>query len=93
MTDKKIFQVEHLYRLYLERMYLQEEGMHREQKIQLKQAFFAGFGQAIITMVVDVGALEEKEATEVLEDMTLQVEDYWSRFLPNDVKLNVFKPK
>ena len=78
--EKSPFDLEHQYRLFLEHMYPDfnvRARMHPEQRKQLKNAFFAGVGQMLNVMVIDVAALEEEEAMEAMGSMTGQVNDYW----------------
>lgn len=74
----KDFSIEHQYQLFLGRMNLSEAAMHPEQKIQLRQTFFAAFGQSIILMRDQVGAIEnEAEAIEVMKNMINQVAQFF----------------
>ena len=76
----KICQVSHQYQLFLQRVELQEDRMHPEQKTQLKQAFYAGFSQLLFLIRDDISKQEEKEAVKILDDMINQLSDYWNSF-------------
>jgi hypothetical protein len=78
MTHENInFNLEHQYQLYLQRVALDENKMHPEQKKQLRQTFFGCAGQMLVMLRDDLQALPEDEAIEVLKDMFNQVGDYF----------------
>lgn len=72
------FNIEEQYQLYLQRISLNEKTMHPLQRIQLRQTFFGAFGQALILMRDEVGAIEnEDEAIEVMKNMINQVGQFF----------------
>lgn len=73
MTTK----VEGQYQLYLQRVALKENQMHPEQRRQLRQAFFGAWGQALIHLRDEVGALPEEQGIEVLEAQLQEVGNYF----------------
>lgn len=73
-----LFDIDHQYSLYLQRMGLKEEQLHPVQKIQTKQAFYGAWGQLLICMRDDISALPEAEGMNVLDLMTEQVAIFWA---------------
>lgn len=73
----KTFDLEHQYRLYLERMNLRETDMHPVQRLQLKQTFYGSAGQVLLMLRDDVGKLPDDQAVNVLEDLISQVFNYF----------------
>ena len=69
--------LENQYKLFLERMNLHESKMHPQQKIQIKQAFFGAFGQAIMVMRDEVAAQDEDAAVYSMQDIMNQVQDFF----------------
>jgi len=69
----KTFDLEHQYRLYLERMNLRETDMHSVQRLQLKQTFYEATRQMLMLLRDDVAALDEREAAAVYDDLVKQV--------------------
>lgn len=74
---KDIFNLEHQYQLYLERVNLHEERMHPQQKVQLKEAFFGACGQLLVLFRDDIGALPEEEAIDKMQGLHDQCLQYW----------------
>lgn len=73
------FNLEHQYKLYLERMGLSEKTMHPQQKIQLKQTFFGASGQIIILLRDELSKLEDEKAVETMQDMINQVVKFFMK--------------
>jgi len=72
------FNLENQYQLYLKRMeLLPEDEMHPEQRKQLRQTFMGACGQMLFLLRDEVGALEERKAVEVMQDMINQVGNYF----------------
>lgn len=82
-TDK-IFDLEHQYQLFMERLNMEEPKMHPIQKIQLRQAFMGGCGQIMILMRDEVSELEEMDGIEVLDNMLEQVGEFWTKEMERD---------
>jgi len=66
------------YKLFLDRMALDEEKMHPEQKKQIKQTFYFSWAQCIITFKDSIGSEDasEEEGAECLQDQLNQVGDF-----------------
>lgn len=79
------FNLEHQYKLYLQRMSLSESTMHPQQKIQLRQTFFGASGQMLILLRDELSKLEEVKAMETLQDLINQVGNF---FLAETNKMN-----
>lgn len=99
MSDKtspvinKIYDLNHQYKLYLERVDLHEEKMHEVQKQQIKQTFMAACGQMLILLEADISALTEEDAIKALESMKDQVSKYFSGlFEDKEPELKIIKP-
>ena len=75
-TDK-IFNLEHQYQLYIQRVGLSEATMHPEQRKQLKMTFMGACGQFMTLLRDDLGALPEDDGVEVLASMEKQVLHYF----------------
>ena len=73
MSNKKTFNLEYQYQLYLKRVGLEESVMHPVQIKETRQVFFGACGQMLILLRDEVGALEEEEAFEVYTDLINQV--------------------
>jgi hypothetical protein len=73
----KQFNLEKQYQLYLERVGIQESQMHPTQKVEMKRAFMGACGQMLILLRDDLGALEEDEAIQQLQDMMNQLQSFW----------------
>ena len=71
------FNLEHQYQLYLQRVALNENIMHHEQRKQLRQTFFGGCGQMLILLRDDLAQLEESKAVETMQNMINQVGEYF----------------
>ena len=74
---ENIFDLEHQYQLYLQRVALNEETMHPEQKKQLRQTFMGACGQMLILLRDELALLDEDEAIANMADMLNQVENYF----------------
>ena len=74
---RKELDLNHQYKLYLERVGLSESAMHPQQRIETKQAFFGACGQMLILLRDDLGALEYSKAIDTLQDMLNQVSNFW----------------
>jgi len=79
LVQKKEFDLEHQYQLYLKRVALSEDNMHPEQKKQLRQTFMGACGQMIFLLRDEVGALSTDDGIEALESMKRQVGDYFMK--------------
>lgn len=74
----KEFNLEDRYKFYLEKVGLDESKMHIQQKTETKRAFYGACGQMLVMMRDEVGALDEDEAIEVMQDMINQVGIFWN---------------
>lgn len=75
--DPQKFNLENQYQRFLGRIGLAEDKMHPQQKIQIKQTFFASWGQLLDCMISDISALPEMDGVAILEHMDRQVKDYF----------------
>jgi hypothetical protein len=73
----KKFNVEEQYKLYINRVGLKLEQMPPDQIRETRRAFFGACGQILILMRDDVGALPEKQAIKIMENMLQEVGNFW----------------
>ncbi len=68
------YTVENHYQFYLKKINCPESKMIPMQKTQIRQAFFAGFGQCLLTLRDGVSKIEdEKKVARVLNGMLNEV--------------------
>lgn len=73
------FNLEAQYKLFLQRMGLNEQNMHPEQKIQLKQTFFGACGTILLLFRDDISELDEDKGVEAMQSMLQQVEYFFEQ--------------
>ena len=56
-----------------------------ELDCQMKRAFYAGFGQAIVVMYENVGRMEPDVAVKTMNEMYAEVATFWNRQLTYDL--------
>lgn len=76
--------IEDQYQLYLKRIGLTENMMHKAQKIQLRQTFFGAWGQFLL-MIQEVDEMTDEVFEERMNSMTNELKEYW---LSQKIKLN-----
>lgn len=76
----KEFDLEAQYQFYLKLMKLTEREMHPEQIIQLKQAFYGGWGMVLMNLA-EIN-LPTPIMVGIMEDMVKQIATFWD----NEVK-------
>jgi len=76
--DKKLFDLELQYELYLGRVGLTPDTMHPRQAIETKRAFFGACGQLLMLLLYDMPD-NENDAVLLLQSMHDQVGDFWSK--------------
>lgn len=87
MPDKKsklvpkVLTVEAEYQLYLKRIKLSEDKMHPQQKQQVRDAFFAGYGSLLVMMMDDIVELPEEQGDQVLTGMLNEVTDHFKQYV------------
>ena len=74
---KEQFSIEKEWKLYLERVGLNEMTMHPDQNTETKRAFYGAYGQALIQISDEVAELEEDTGVEVLTHLIDQVTIFW----------------
>lgn len=73
------FNLDEQYRIYLERVRLDESKMHPVQKVETKRAFMGACGQILLLMRNDVAEIEdEDEAVRILESLLDQALKFWA---------------
>lgn len=75
----KKFNLEHQYKLYLERSDLKESQMAPNQMIEMRRIFMGTCGQMLILLRDDLSELEEDKAIEQLENMLNQVGEFFRK--------------
>ncbi|MGB0521438.1 MAG: hypothetical protein ACPGJS_00690 [Flammeovirgaceae bacterium] len=72
------FDLQHQYKLYLQRVNLDESTMHPVQRIETKRAFMGACGQMLLLLRDDLTQLSEEKAAETLQDMITQVQIFFT---------------
>lgn len=78
MIDVTNFDLEKQYKLYLQRVELNEATMHPAQRTETKRAFMGACGQLLMLFRDELSELEESQAIEFMEKMKNQVLQYWN---------------
>lgn len=78
------FKIENLYQRYLQLVALQEETMHPQQRVQLRQTFFGACGQLLILLRDDLTPMSEEHGAAVLAGMLDEVNAYFTTRLPQN---------
>ena len=73
----KKFNIENQYKLYLERMRLDESRMPEVQRIETKRVFYGAFGQLLTLLQNDISELSDDEAFKTLDSMINQVGQFF----------------
>ena len=71
------FNIEKQYKLYLERMKLDEIRMPEVQRVETKRVFYGAFGQLLMLLQNDISALSDDEAFKTLDSMINQVGQFF----------------
>lgn len=73
----KQFNLEHQWKLYLQRSGLDEGKMPADQIRETKRAFYGACGQMLVLLRDDAAALPEDEAISMMQNMLDQVGNFW----------------
>lgn len=73
------FTIEHQWKLYLKRVNLKEENLPEIQCIEMKRTFYGACGQMLILLRDDISSLPPQKAMEMLEKMTREIGEFWTR--------------
>lgn len=65
------------YQVLLTKLGLDEKTMHPQQKVQLKQMFYATVGEILIIQRDELAVLDEDTACDELDGMVKQVSDFY----------------
>jgi len=71
------FNIENQYKLYLQRMKLDESKMPTVQRVETKRVFYGAFGQLLMLLQNDISALSDDEAFKTLDNMITQVGQFF----------------
>lgn len=71
------FNIENQYKLYLQRMKLDESKMPTVQRVETKRVFYGAFGQLLMLLQNDISALSDDEAFKTLDSMITQVGQFF----------------
>lgn len=77
--SQKTFSIEELYQSYLKLVHLSEATMHPQQRIQLKDSYYAACGQMLLLMRDDIALLDENDGVNALQDMLNQVHIFFQK--------------
>lgn len=75
------FDVEAQYQQFLNKMGLSEKTMNPEQKIQVKIAFYAGFGQMLFVLYTDLTSLDDDTMSNTIDIMFQQIRTVLHEYL------------
>lgn len=67
------------YQFYLEKIGITESQLCEEQKQEMRRAFMAGFGQAIIFLINEAGSSSEKEMKEAILNLYQEIKEFWKK--------------
>ena len=76
--------IESQYQLYLKRVNQVESEMHPQQKIQLRQTFYAACGQMLVLFRDEFSTLDEEKAIETFEDLTNEIVVFFDQRVKED---------
>lgn len=71
------FNIENQYKLYLQRMKLDEKIMPQVQRIETKRTFYGAFGQLLMLLQNEIPELSDEEAIKTLDSMINQVGQFF----------------
>jgi len=71
------FNIENQYKLYLQKMKLDESRMPEVQRIETKRVFYGAFGQLLMLLQNDITELSDNEAFKTLDSMITQVGQFF----------------
>ena len=71
------FNLEKLYKEYLDMVVLDEEQMHPIQKIETKRAFYGGCGMMFRLMVENIPKIQEKMPPTSFDEVQKQISDFF----------------
>ena len=72
------YNVAQQYKEYLDRCKVKESDLGPVQRIEMKRAFMAGFGQCLLLLYNDLSELDEEEGANKLDSMLDQIKEFWS---------------
>ncbi len=78
-NDKKKLEVSAEWHKFIAKVFPKGCKLPPLQRVEMKRAFYAGFGQALVLMHEKVGAMEESEAVEAMDSLNEEVQTFWSR--------------
>ena len=80
MSKKQKIEVLHEWNKFIKKVFPAGMKLPPLQVVEMKRAFYAGFGQAIVIMFEKVNKIEDPdEATEAINNLYAEVEKFWSR--------------
>lgn len=71
------FKIENQYKLYLERMELDESKMPEVQRVETKRVFYGAFGQLLMLLQHDITELSDEEGFKALDSMINEVGQFF----------------
>lgn len=77
MPKANVFNLEHQWQLYMQRVKMNEATFPPMQVKETKQAFYGACGQMLVLLREDIAALSEDEGIKKLEDLSDQVMKYF----------------
>lgn len=71
--------IENQYQQYLKLVNLNEGKMHPIQAKETRRAFFGAAGQILILFRDEIGAMEEDDAIQAMDDLKNEVSHFWQK--------------
>lgn len=73
-----------MYSDYLKRIELSEDKMIPTQRLQTKQAFYAGISSLMVMQREDLTTIPEDDAVNVLDSIWKECINYWAGYMPKN---------
>jgi hypothetical protein len=73
------FDIEDMYRNFLARIKLTEGRMHPEQRVQVRQAFFAGISATLAIFKLPGETFTQQQVLQGCDRMWSDLTEYWNR--------------
>ncbi len=83
---KKKLEVNNEWLRFKERLFKKGCKLPPMQSVEMKRAFFGGFGQAIHLMHTKVNDMTEDEAVKAIDELYKEVETFWNRQIHYQIK-------
>lgn len=72
-------QIQQQFELYLEKMNLKQSEMPDVQYIELRRAFYAGFGQLLALFLFEISEMSEDDSVNALDQLFTETQEFFSK--------------